>query len=171
MDFNASLDKLSKVVTVAVFVVFVVIGQHIVREMISANGDVEKPFIHVGVLLLFVVTILGSYLFSTNRYTLNDTQLVINRPIGNKIINLTSITEIRAVDSSELAGTIRTFGNGGLFGYYGKFYNKKFGTTTWYATQRINRILILTKEGDKIVISPDDMSLLDKIQSARQIKV
>jgi hypothetical protein len=167
MEYKASLDILSKALTVGVFILLIAIGQKNVRELFAAHGDLIPTLIHGGVLLLFLAIIAGSYLYSTNRYLVTNSQLVIKRPIGDRVISIADITETRAVEKTEFSGTIRTFGNGGLFGYYGKFYNAKLGKMTWYVTQDINRILILTKQGEKIIISPDDISLLDKIQTAR----
>ena len=168
MEYKASLDTLCKVLTVGVFVLFFAIGRKNVRALMAAHGEIAPTLIHGGVLLLFISIVIGSYLFSTNRYTLTSNELVINRPIGNKVISVADITEIRAVDTIDFSGTIRTFGNEGLFGYYGKYYNAKLGNMTWYVTQKKNRIFILTKQGNKIIISPDDIGLLSKVQTLRQ---
>lgn len=60
--------------------------------------------------------------------------------------------------------TIRTFGVGGLLGYFGKFYTPQIGHMTFYATQRTNRILIVDKQGKKFLLTPDDISLIEKIK-------
>ena len=41
---------------------------------------------------------------------------------------------------------------------------------TWYVTQRENRILVRTQQGEKLILSPDDISLVDKVQGLRQDK-
>jgi hypothetical protein len=51
---------------------------------------------------------------------------------------------------------MRTFGNGGLFGYTGKYYNSRFGKMTWYCTQRKNYVLLILSDKKKIVITPDN---------------
>ena len=79
-------------------------------------------------------------------------------------IKISAITEARILNSNEMSGLIRTFGNGGLFGYYGKFYNTKLKHLTLYTTQRKNRILIETSQSKKIVISPDDLSFVEKLK-------
>lgn len=50
--------------------------------------------------------------------------------------------------------TIRIFEVGGLFGYFGKFSNKKNGVMTWYCTRR-NKLVMVTTENEKIILSPD----------------
>ena len=60
--------------------------------------------------------------------------------------------------------TIRTFGVGGLFGYYGKFRNKTFGNMTWFATQQKNYLIFETTNNQKIVLTPDDTDMIKEIQ-------
>lgn len=164
MDYKASLDTVAKVMSAGVFVLFLGIGLMSVKAIRDAAGDKTAILIHGGVLLLFVAILLGSWLFAPQSYSLDTTALTINRPIGKVIINRSSIKEARMIGDGELKSTIRTFGNGGLFGYYGKYYNTTLGHMTWYLTQSKNRILIVTNEGKKIVISPDDAGLADNLK-------
>ncbi|MBK9105092.1 MAG: hypothetical protein IPL92_11135 [Saprospiraceae bacterium] len=164
MDYKASLDTLAKVMTAGVFVLFFGIGLMSVYAIRDAAGDRTTLLIHGGVLVMFVAIFLGSWLYAPQSYTLDTTALSINRPIGKVVINRSSIKEARLIGEGELKSTIRTFGNGGLFGYYGKYYNATIGHMTWYLTQPKNRILIVTTEGKKIVISPDDAGLVDNLK-------
>ena len=168
MKYKATLDSLSKTITSGVFILFIFIGQKNLNGIIKADGDSVSVVIHGDILLLLPVILIFSYLFSSRSYTLTNNELIINRPIGNRVINIADISEIKIPDASDFSGTIRTFGNGGIFGYYGKYYNSKLGNMTWYVTQKLNRILILTKQGDKIIISPDDFGLVDKVQMTRK---
>lgn len=164
MEYKASLDTMAKLMSAGVFVLFLGIGLMSVNAIRDAAGDKTALLIHGGVLLLFVSILLGSWLFAPQSYSLDTTALSINRPIGKVIINRSSIKEARMVGDGELKSTIRTFGNGGLFGYYGKYYNSTLGHMTWYLTQSKNRILIVTNEGKKIVISPDDTGLVNNLK-------
>ena len=162
------MDTLAKIMTLGVVILLVAIGQSSVRTLLKFNDlDFAIILIHSGILLLFVAILLGSYLYSPQKYKIQEGQLMIKRPIGHKAINLTDITEIRKIKKGEMSGTIRTFGVGGLFGYYGKFHNSTFGSMTYYITQRKNMILLKTKAGKKIVISPDDISLADKLEELK----
>ncbi len=164
MEYKASLDTMAKLMSAGVFVLFLGIGLMSVNAIRDAAGDKTALLIHGGVLLLFVAILLGSWLFAPQSYSLDTTALSINRPIGKVIINRSSIKEARMIGDGELKSTIRTFGNGGLFGYYGKYYNSTLGHMTWYLTQSKNRILIVTNEGKKIVISPDDTGLVNNLK-------
>ena len=163
MEYKASFDKATKVITFLLFLVFFTVG-------LIGLGIIHFPNTSTatgtGLLIGFVVFLLlltGCYLFSIKDYVVNDNDLIIRRPIGNRIIPLPDIEEARLIAKGEMKGTIRTFGNGGLFGYYGKFYNRTLGSMTWYVTQRKNMIYIKTTSGNKIIISPDDISIINKV--------
>ena len=61
----------------------------------------------------------------------------------------------REISNNDMGLTIRTFGVGGLFGYFGKFFNSKIGRLTMYGTRRNNTVLIET-DNKKIILTPDD---------------
>ncbi len=159
------MDTLAIIMTFGVVILFVAIGQNSVRTLLKfENIDFTTILIHSGILLLLVAILLGSYLYSPQQYQIRNGQLVVKRPIGSKTMALNDITEIRKIKKGEMSGTIRTFGVGGLFGYYGKFHNSTFGHMTYYVTQRKNMILLKTKAEKKIIISPDNINLADSLE-------
>ena len=84
--------------------------------------------------------------------------------MSNKKIKLTDIAEIRIIPEGELIPGIRTFGSGGLFGYFGQFNYKGIGNVTLFATQKRNRVFIKTKQGRKIIITPDDLGITEQLK-------
>ena len=166
-QFKASFDMLTKVITICVIILFITIGMISVRSLATAPGDATDVFALSVVLFFPVATLVVSYLFSTQYYLIRNNEFVIKRLIGEKRISIPDIDEIRLVAKGEMRGTIRTFGSGGLFGYYGKFYNKTLGSMTFYTTRRTNRVYIRTKGGNKIIISPDDLNFVDALKSNR----
>ena len=168
MEYKASLDTLSKVITIAFIIIFIVTELVSFKVLAVVDSESKSNLFQTGILLFFILVIGGCYLFRTKKYLLNERELIIVRPIKERIILLTDIEEIRLVAKGEMKWTIRTFGVGGLFGYYGKFYNRRFGSMTWYTTQLKNRIFIRIKSGEKIIITPDDISLADKLKTELQ---
>lgn len=164
MEYKASLDTLAKGMTIGVFILLIAIGQQSVRALLVAKGDTTTILMHSGILLFFVAILLGSWLYAPQSYTLDNSELTINRPIGKVKFKLSDITQVRTLADNETKGTIRTFGVGGLFGYFGKFHTPGIGHSTFYATQRKNKILIITNSDKKIIITPDDISLADKLK-------
>lgn len=76
------------------------------------------------------------------------------------VIERNDIADIRQLAPEQLSGSIRTFGVGGLFGYFGKFSNPKLGSMTWYATRRDKAILIITNDNKRLLLTPDEPTVL-----------
>ena len=68
-------------------------------------------------------------------------------------VPLSSIQEIAVLPPGSLRGAVRTFGNGGLFGYYGWYYRR--GPFRLFATRR-DRLVEIVAAGKRVVVSPDD---------------
>jgi Bacterial PH domain len=69
---------------------------------------------------------------------------------------LDGVREARTATPDDLRDCLRTFGNGGLFGYYGQFSTAKLGNCTWYVTNRSNAVVVVTSARTS-VLSPDDV--------------
>ena len=151
MIFKATLDKLAKGITIGTTMLFAAI---IVLQRVLFTDGGHVTAIMVTLLLLSIY--LGIYLFRPTAYEIRSQQVIIHRPLRNKILERVNISKAELLGPSALRHTIRTFGNGGLFGYYGKFSNAKIGNMTWYATNRANAVLLEMTGGDKIVITPDN---------------
>ena len=146
--YKASLDLPAKIIT-GLF--------HILCLFFALKG------ILLPALLLFVTDVVCYFLHPTG-YELNYAELLIKRPFKPVVIKRTDIAEIVFLTDEQLKWTIRSFGVGGLFGYFGYFYNRQLGSMLWYTSQRKNRILIRLKNEEKIVISPDDPSLFEYLK-------
>lgn len=151
MIYKTSLDNVSKGIS---------IGIGILYASILYGHFTSIPQIGWFPPVLLAVVLGGSYLlaflYKPLHYEMRDDVLMVHRLLKDVIILRTSIVSIEVLDKEKLNATIRLFGVGGLFGYYGKFRNKQLGTMTWYATRRDHAVLVKTNEGKKIVLTPDD---------------
>lgn len=150
MNYKASLDNTAKVITIGVTILFAVIigGQYrITKEL----GDMVPIYTSVALLLIYGI----SYAFSPINYRLTAQELIVHRFLTNATIDRQTIKSVDLIDRSQLNWSVRTFGVGGLFGYYGKFFNSKLGNMTWYATRKDKTVLITTMNNKKIIITPD----------------
>lgn len=150
MNFKASLDKLSKTFTIVCPIAFLLFA--VFSSTFSDEGFVFK---WKGLLIALVVLVI-TYLFSVRSYTIKYDSIYIHRIIKDVIIHRNEIVSLELLDSNQLKFSVRTFGNGGLFGYYGKYFNSNIGKMTWYATKRSNAICIRTNSNKNIIITPDD---------------
>jgi len=166
MEYKASKGMSIQIITIGVVILFAFLGYKSFMGLIQANGNITPILIHSSVLVFLTATIILCYLFAPQNYSIDKDNCIIHRPISDIKIPLDSIMEIREVNKSELKGMIRTFGVGGLFGNYGKFYTQGLGNITMYGTQNRNFILIKT-ENRKILITPDDLSIIDHLMSRK----
>jgi hypothetical protein len=151
MVFKTSLDNLAKCITIGVTILFAVIifGQY---AIIKDAGRADPIYTTVGCLVIYLL----AFAFRPIDYIITADRLIIHRPLSDVKIDRSQITSVELVDSGQTGWTIRTFGVGGLFGYYGKFANRKLGSMTWYATRRDRAVLILTVDNRKIILTPND---------------
>ena len=157
MIFKASLDKLTISLTVGITILFLVIGVGSIYLEQDEKSDVP---IYVDAFLFLIYVM--SYGLSPKSYEINEKSLIIKRPFKDVIIDRSQIISATPVESSALKWAIRTFGVGGLFGYFGKFWNKEFGDMTWYATQRSHTVLIITNNQQKIILTPNEEDVFIK---------
>lgn len=147
MKYKASLDKTAIIITILVSLLF---GALIIFNFI----------LPLAILLLIVYLI--CWHLKPLSYEIMAEEIIIRRLIKSVHINRTDIENLTLIDKDKLSGTIRTFGVGGLFGWYGKFSNNELGDMSWYLTRRDKPILIISKTGKKVLISPDDAEAFSK---------
>jgi hypothetical protein len=147
MKYKASLDKTAIIITILVSLLF---GALIIFNFILPLA-----------ILLLIVYLICWHLKPLN-YEIKAEEIIIRRLIKSVHINRADIENLTLIDKDKLSGTIRTFGVGGLFGWYGKFSNNELGDMSWYLTRRDKPILIISKTGKKILISPDDAEAFSK---------
>jgi hypothetical protein len=157
--YKASLNITSKIITGFIFLP-AIFG---VALMLTLQPWYGGLFVFV---LSFII-LFWSYLYWVRCYQISDTRLIIKRPFTkfDKVILLSEIKSVKLLTKEDMKGTLRTGGNGGLFGYSGYFTNNKLGTFTVYATNSKNRLMLFLATGNnKIVISPDDAGMADALQ-------
>ena len=164
MEYKASCDVTTLLITGVVSLLFALIIFNSVRALIVAPRHIVNTLIHSLIILVLFVLLAASYLGTARYYSVDATNLTICRYTGNEKIKLSDIQSARTLSAGEMEGTVRTNGNGGLFGYTGQFFIPKIGSTTFYATQRRNRVLITAKYGRNFVITPDDTTIVDKLK-------
>lgn len=151
MNFTLSLDRQAKIIT---FIVTVLFLAFIVFQVPIITGNNQPPVIFSVTALILTYVI--CYLFKPLHYSINENGIIIHRLWKNVIVPTEDISEIRRVEKSEINPAFRTGVSGGMFGYFGNFYKFGVGKMKWYTSRRDNAIMIKTKEGKKIIITPDE---------------
>lgn len=151
MTYKASLDKMAIAITIFVTILFtaIILGHN---YFLKFRGSTFSTI----AIIVCIISYAVSYAFRPVNYTINFRELIIHRPVLDVKINRSDIENAKVLDANKTRGFIRTFGVGGLFGYFGKYRNNDLGNMTWYATQRKNYVLIEKVNGKKIILTPDD---------------
>ncbi len=140
MIYKASLDKTALLITSLVTLMF--------GALIVFNFSLPLAIFLILIYLICMV-------LKPLSYEITQDELIIRRLIKSVRINRADIKSLELIEKATLSGTIRTFGVGGLFGWYGKFANSQLGAMNWYVTRRDKPVLIIKKDSKKILISPD----------------
>ncbi|MHA4741782.1 PH domain-containing protein [Dyadobacter sp. MSC1_007] len=150
MIYKASWDKSVKIITIGVTILFLAI---LSMPLVKKDENLVGQFF-LGAMI--ILTYVGVYLFRPVNYKLTSDKLIVHRPFSDVSIDRSLIESVSLLEKGALKFTIRTFGVGGLFGNYGRFYNTHFGKMIWYATRMDRAVLVKTIDGKKIVVTPDD---------------
>lgn len=101
-------------------------------------------------------------------YEVSDSNLEIKCPFYTYTFPRGEIKNVQPVAKRRLGFTIRAFGSGGFFGFFGIFYNKNYKWMAWFATDRDNYVLIEGNRGWKLVLSPGDVPAFTRTLSQNQ---
>ena len=101
--------------------------------------------------LLFVALFVILFLRTPIYTEITEDTIRIQRIVGSK--NFTNIIRIQRIDRRDLDGMIRTFGNGGFFGYTGYFRSPTFGGFYMMAVNMTELALVTLESGKVYVIN------------------
>jgi hypothetical protein len=121
-----------------------------------SNASTRKFWVTVLTIVLIIATYIISLGYSPRGYQITEDMLVINRLFYNAKYERRKIEKVEMLSNEQMGFAIRTFGVGGLFGYFGYFSSKNQGSMLWYATQREKFVMIHLEGNKKIVLTPDD---------------
>lgn len=156
MVLKTSLDRFTKLTTVlACCIVMVVV---LVQFMLYKSGAAQQ--MPMPLTILMVLGFVSFWLFAPQGYEVTGEDLVIVRMARNKVIARTQVQRVERVEENNMRGTMRLFGAGGFFGYFGTFTNTRYGRMTYYATRRSNYVLVTLVSGRKLILTPDDPDAL-----------
>ena len=96
--------------------------------------------------------ILGSALFTIRGYTLTPDAILIHRLFWTTRLPLIGLQSAK-FEPDAMRGSIRTFGNGGLFSFTGFFRNKALGAYRAFVTD-LHRTVVLRFPSRTVVVSP-----------------
>jgi PH (Pleckstrin Homology) domain-containing protein len=103
-----------------------------------------------------LAVLLGSLPFMVRGYILTDEHIEVRRLGWSTVLPLAGLVAVSG-EPEGLRGSVRLFGNGGLFGISGWFWNRRIGRFRAYATDPGRVVLLRYRDGRKVVVTPHDV--------------
>ncbi len=125
----------------------------------------QSPEANIAVFALPAIILISAF-FMVRGYELQDNFLYVHRLFWKTKIDLTDLQEIK-VGPELTAHSIRTFGNGGLFAFTGRFRNRTLGSYRGYITDHKNAVALVFS-GYSVVVSPGQPLIFE--QQIRSLK-
>lgn len=119
-----------------------------------ATRQIHPYGVPVAVIPLLILT--GSVLCIVRDYRLSKKELQIRRLLWTTHIPLTRVKTVRH-DMRVLKNSIRTFGNGGLFSFTGRYRSRVIGSYRLFATD-LKKAVVIECQPSPIVITPQHTS-------------
>jgi len=98
----------------------------------------------------------GALPFMVRGYVLTEEQIEVRRLGWSTVLPLAGLVAVTG-EPEGLRGSLRLFGNGGLFGISGWFWNRRIGRFRAYATDPSRVVLLAYRDGKKVVVTPHDV--------------
>jgi prepilin signal peptidase PulO-like enzyme (type II secretory pathway) len=149
MTYRFRPDPFTLIFTIAILLILVTV---------SVVSTINTSTITYTIIVIGLIFLLAAYTLSQSFLSISIGKgfVRINKVYGSVVID--NIEDITIISKKELRNSIRKFGNGGLFGYWGHYYSTKIGNFRVWAINLNSLVLITTKDGKKYVTNyPYDM--------------
>ncbi len=110
--------------------------------------------------------VVGAALFMVRGYSITNDGILIHRLFWDTKLSRQGL-QSAAMEPGALRGTLRTFGNSGLFGFTGWYQSSRLGSFRAFATDG-SRTVVLRYAEKTIVITPDQPDLFVQELSANR---
>jgi PH (Pleckstrin Homology) domain-containing protein len=153
MRFAAPWDRTNRVSTAIAAVVLVAVP--IVVAAVTSRADEGVARAASAIVAVAAAATLGiAWALGPKGYAVLGEKLVVERPLRPVEIPLRTIRAVGPLPDGVLRGSVKVAGSSGLFGWYGRFWNRRLGGFRAYATRRDG--LVLVEAGaDRFVLSPE----------------
>ncbi|HPA21148.1 MAG TPA: PH domain-containing protein [Verrucomicrobiae bacterium] len=118
----------------------------------AGRSGAPAPVVWLCALLPLIVV--GSALFAIRGYTVDSNGVFVHRLLWTNQLPWAGLREVGA-DPGAMCGGIRTCGNGGLFSFSGRYWNRRLGHYRALVTDP-SRAVVLKYDTRTVVLSPDD---------------
>ena len=103
-----------------------------------------------------LIVLLGSLVFMVRGYVLTESSIEVLRLGWRTVLPLAGLAAVNG-EPRGLRGSLRLFGNGGLFVISGWFWNRRIGRFRAYATDPERAVLLRYRDGRQVLVTPHDV--------------
>jgi hypothetical protein len=150
-NYPAPWGKL--LIGVTAFATLVCIGASVAVALSAKDEPDAEGIMRAAAALPMLIVVLAA-LFMVRGYAVTADEIIVQRPLWSRRF-LRSQLQSASVDPNALRGSIRLFGNGGLFSFSGVFRSPALGRYRAYVTDPV-RTVVLRFADRVVVISPAD---------------
>ena len=121
-----------------------------------AVGPRQLPLWRVAMVGAPLALLAAALPFMVRGYILTEDAIEVRRLGWSTVLPLAGLSAVTG-EPQALRGSLRLFGNGGLFGISGWFWNRRLGRFRAYATDPDRVVLLAYRDGRKVVVTPGDV--------------
>lgn len=148
--FGARWSNRLKMITIFILAICIGIPITSFNRLYHQGADTWAIFL----LFIPVLIAVGSFFFAIRSYVITDSQIIVNHIGWNRTFDIDQLTKA-TYEPHVTAGSVRVWGNGGLFSFSGYFRNSTLRSYRAYMTNAADAVVLRFGE-DIVVISPDD---------------
>ena len=153
MRFAAPWDRTLRVSTAVVGLALVAVAAFLVR--LGAATETTGATALTALVVAVLASTLGlAWALAPKGFSIEAGRLRVERPLLPIDVPLAAIRAAGALPDGTFRGSLRLAGSSGLFGYYGRFWNRRLGAFRAYATRRTGLVLVEAAAG-RFVLSPE----------------
>ena len=148
--FDAPWSLSLKVISAFSTVLCLGVAATLVGAFLWDDAPRGVPYLSLGV----VAIVAGVAWYRVLGYEVGPSAVIIHRPVGPVTLPLSTLRSMEAVPRA-MRRSLRTFGNGGLFSFTGRFRNRTLGAYRAWVTDP-SRTVVLRFADRTVVVSPGD---------------
>lgn len=150
--YAAPWDRKLKVSTFLFLAVVVGLAGWLAAQDLGPRGPLPAP-VRLVPLLLGAIAVLA-WALAPRGFTVEAGRVRVERRLRPVEIPLREVRLAEMLPDGALGGSVRLWGAGGVFGYYGRFWSRPLGQYRLYATRAAGLVRLVTPVGT-FVLSPE----------------
>ena len=152
MRYGAPWSTSVKTITILVIATLGIVAT-VGISLLDIDGSGSSILIALATIVIPVLIPIASAFWMIRGFVLEGETLLVQRLGWQLKLDLKELESVEA-DPEAMASSLRTWGNGGLFCFCGRFTNKKLGAYRAYATDQ-KRSVVMKFQDQTVVVSPD----------------